>query len=73
MTESERLQQQLAEIEAHLAHQDSTLQSLSDNAAKQWDTIDRLEQTVRRLQERFVALDEAGGTAPTDDEPPPHY
>jgi len=73
MTDSEQLRQQLAEIEAHLAHQDLTLQGLSDNAAKQWETIERLEQTVQRLQERLTALGDSGGSAAADDEPPPHY
>ena len=73
MTESEQLRQQLAEIEAHLSHQDLTLQGLNDNAAKQWETIEKLEQTVRRLQERLTALGDSGGSAASDDEPPPHY
>jgi len=70
----ENTKQQLNEMEAHLAHQDVTIQKLSDNAAKQWETIDSLEQAVRRLNERFLALEETSHSASTgDDPPPPHY
>ena len=46
MTELESMNQRLTEMEAHLAHQDVTLQHLSDNAAKQWATIDRNADTA---------------------------
>ena len=73
MTESEHLRQQLAELESRLAHLELTIQTLSDNAAKQWDTIDTLERTVLRLQQRCLALEESGDSAAAPDEPPPHY
>jgi uncharacterized coiled-coil protein SlyX len=61
-------------MEAHLAHQDVTMQNLSDNAAKQWAAIDKLEQAVQHLKERFRALEETSRSASTDgDPPPPHY
>ena len=73
MTELESIDQRFTEMEAHLAHQDVTLQHLSDNAAKQWATIDKLEQAVQRLRERFVALEDSGPSASSGDDPPPHY
>jgi uncharacterized coiled-coil protein SlyX len=73
MTEFESMNQRLAEMEAQLAHQDVALQHLSDNAAKQWAAIDKLEQAVKRLTERFVALENSGPEVSSLDEPPPHY
>ncbi len=74
MTEMENMNQRLTEMEAQLAHQDATLQHLSDNAAKQWGTIDKLEQAVQRLKERLVGLEDSGPPVSSgDDQPPPHY
>ncbi len=74
MTELESMNQRLTEMEAHLAHQDVTLQHLSDNAAKQWATIDKLEQTIQRLKQRLVGLEDSGQSVSSDDDqPPPHY
>ncbi len=74
MTGSENARRRLDEMEGHLAHQETTIQNLSDNAAKQWATIDRLEQAVESLKERFRALEESSRSSSTgDDTPPPHY
>ena len=74
MTDPENTRQRLNEMEGHLAHQETTIQNLSDNAAKQWATIDRLEQAVQSLKERFRALEEPSRSASTGgDPPPPHY
>jgi len=74
MTELESMNQRLTEMEAHLAHQDVTLQHLSDNAAKQWATIDKLEQVVQHLKQRLAGLEDSGPSASSDDDqPPPHY
>ena len=56
MANSDDMKQRLAELEAYLAHQDATMQKLSDNAAKQWDVIENLEQTVQVLRERVASL-----------------
>ena len=74
MTDAENTRQRLDEMEGHLAHQETTIQNLSDNAAKQWATIDRLEQAVQSLKERFRALESTSRSSSTgDDPPPPHY
>ncbi len=74
MTDPENTRQRLNEMEGHLAHQETTIQNLSDNAAKQWATIDRLEHAVQSLKERFRALEETSRSASTGgDPPPPHY
>ncbi len=74
MTDPENTRQRLDEMEGHLAHQETTIQNLSDNAAKQWATIDRLEQAVESLKERFRVLEDTSRSSSTgDDAPPPHY
>lgn len=74
MAEPKSTRRRLDEIEAQLAHQDATVQNLSDNAAKQWATIDELEQALKRLKERFRALEETSRSAAIGgDPPPPHY
>lgn len=73
MTESEQLRQQLTELQSQIAHLDLTILNLSDNAAKQWGTIERLERAVERLQQRCLALEEGGDSASGPEEPPPHY
>jgi SlyX protein len=73
MTEFEHLRQQLGDLQSHLGHLELTIQNLSDNAAKQWDTIEILEQTVKGLKQRCLALEEGGDSAAAPEEPPPHY
>ena len=74
MTDPENTRQRLDEMESHLAHQETTIQNLSDNAAKQWATIDRLEQAGESLKERFRVLEETSRSSSTGyDAPPPHY
>lgn len=74
MTDPENTRRRLDEMEGHLAYQETTIQNLGDNAAKQWATIDRMEQTVESLKERFRALEESSRSSSAgDDAPPPHY
>ena len=67
-------EQRIAELEIQLAHQEATIQELSDAAAKQWDTIDELVIKVNDLKDRIAALEgEANKTSLEDEAPPPHY
>ena len=73
MTESKHLRKQLIDLESHLAHLELTIQNLSDNASKQWGRIERLEQTVKGLQQHCLGLDEIDYSTVAPEEPPPHY
>ncbi|MGY8991401.1 MAG: SlyX family protein [Rhodospirillales bacterium] len=74
MSEPIPTEQLIAELEIQLAHQEATIQELSDAAAKQWDTIDELVMKVSDLKDRITALEgEAKRTSTEDEAPPPHY
>ncbi|MEL0105939.1 MAG: SlyX family protein [Rhodospirillales bacterium] len=66
--------QRLTELEAQVAHQEATIQDLSDTAAKQWDTIDELTAKVNDLKDRIAALeDDLKFQSSQEEAPPPHY
>lgn len=62
----------LTDLEIRIAHQDRTIEELSDVVAAQARSIDMLMERVRRLTERIREL-EAWRPSPADDKPPPHY
>ena len=66
------MEERLIELETRLAHQEETIAELSDIAAKQWETIDRLERTIGRLDDRLRAIQEKP-LGPGEEPPPPHY
>ncbi|MCW2315910.1 SlyX protein [Rhodoblastus acidophilus] len=63
------LEARVDELEALYAHQERTVQELSDLVAGQWARIDALTREVLRLREDVQGLSQR--TAP--DRPPPHY
>ena len=74
MTNSPDTDQRIAELESHIAHQESTIRDLSDTVAEQWGTVDGLVSKVARLKNRLLALeDEIKSKPQKDDVPPPHY
>jgi SlyX protein len=60
----------LTELELKVAHQDKTLEELSDMVANQWKVIDLLKREVLRLNEQVVEL---GETAKSAGGKEPHY
>lgn len=74
MTDQVARDQRIAELEAQIAHQEATIQDLSDAAAKQWDLIDDLTVKVNDLKDRITALEgELKQSTSEDEAPPPHY
>lgn len=67
---SDDLQLRLSELEMMVAHQEQTINELSDVVKRQWDEIDALKGEVARLDETKAntSADEDEG-----DRPPPHY
>ncbi|WP_425248580.1 SlyX family protein [Chelativorans salis] len=62
----------LEKLEILVAEQEKTIEELSGQISDQWTEIERLQTTLERLTERFLALEEQ--TAP--DVPvtkPPHW
>lgn len=63
----------LTEIETRLAYAEHTVAELSDLVYAQSQSIDRLAEQCRRLEQRMVSLAEPGDSPSPADEVPPHY
>lgn len=62
----------LVALEISCAEQERTIAELSDQIARQWQVIDRLQKQIGTLSERFLALEEqATPAAPVTK--PPHW
>ena len=73
MSDMEILQARCDELESHIAHQDSTLEDLSDTVGRQWETIDALRREVEILKDRLAAMEGDVTASLPDEGPPPHY
>ena len=73
MSDNTELEKRLLEMESHLAHQEGTIQDLSDINAGQRNTISALSDKVERLKERLLALEDDVRNPEAKDAPPPHY
>lgn len=62
----------IARLEEHVAHQQKTIDEMSDQLASQWTTIDQMKNKFDRLVERFVLLESQSFDAPAVTRPP-HY
>jgi SlyX protein len=72
MENRKNIEQRVVELETHLAHQEITIQDLSDGVAKQWEVIDNLLSSVRLFKDKIVNLEEEA-QANYVENPPPHY
>jgi uncharacterized coiled-coil protein SlyX len=72
MSDTLDLELRVSELEAQSAHQEATIQDLSDGIAKQWETIDRLVKAVGVFKEQILSLEDGVQTS-LPDKPPPHY
>ena len=68
----EILEKRIYELEARSAHQERTVQDLSDGISKQWEIIDNLTKLFNYFKEKIINLEELNQTNYTD-KPPPHY
>lgn len=65
------LSERVDTLEARLAYQDDTIETLNQTITAQWKQIDALTRQLAQLSER---LQEAEANAPGPaNEPPPHY
>ncbi len=67
------VQQRLDDLEAHIAHQDSTIEDLNEVSIEQWKEIKTLTEKITRLEAKIQAAQEATETVSTPEPPPPHY
>ena len=72
MSDTLDLELRVSELEAQSAHQEATIQDLSDGIAKQWETIDRLVKAGGVFKEQILSLEDGAQTS-LPDKPPPHY
>jgi SlyX protein len=73
MEDITRLEKRVSGLEQRIAHQDVTIQDLSDMTTQQWAIIDALTKKTERLKERLLANEETAETSAPQDPPPPHY
>lgn len=69
---SNELEQRLADLEARLAFQDDTIQTLNDMVSRQQMELDKLSRAMELLARRQADI---AASIPVDaeDSPPPHY
>ena len=67
------MQERLTELEIKLAHLEDHIEVLNDSVIRQQSLIEKLEQKLERLKDRFEAEREAGADSDAADEKPPHY
>ena len=74
MSGNTEMEERLAALEIHVAHQDETITSLNTIVTEQWHEIDRLKRRAAALAERLSMAEETleKGAAPPH-QPPPHY
>jgi len=70
---SEELTGRVNQLEESLAHHQSLVQDLSDELAKQWQTIERLNRHIKELEDKIETLGAAVDAPETSEPPPPHY
>mgnify|MGYP000120860962 CR=1 FL=1 len=69
---TDELADRLARLEEHVAHQQRTIEEMSDQLNEQWKAIERLQTRQEKLIERFIAVeDQIRETPPVTK--PPHY
>ncbi|MFP3874243.1 MAG: SlyX family protein [Thiohalophilus sp.] len=66
------MEQRIEQLETRVAFQDETLNRLSDIIAGQRRELDRLQQEMAELKDRFREIRIVGAN-PQESEIPPHY
>ncbi|MGJ8529094.1 SlyX family protein [Maritalea sp.] len=71
MTDTKSLTSRLEALEAHIAHQDQTIEDLNKAITEQWTQFEKLQREISKLHAELEQV-EAGGAGEAD-ERPPHY
>lgn len=69
---SDQLEQRLMDLEARLAFQDDTIQTLNDMVSRQQLELDKLNRAMELLARRQADI-AASIPGESEDSPPPHY
>ena len=73
MNDIQALEQRLTALESHIAHQDGTIEDLSEMVNKQWTEIEALRREIEQLRGRLLRMEGDMETGRPGDQPPPHY
>ncbi len=73
MNDIQALEQRLTALESHIAHQDGTIEDLSEMVNKQWTEIEALRREIEQLRGRLLRMEGDMETGQPGDQPPPHY
>jgi SlyX protein len=65
--------QRLDDLEAHIAHQDSTIDDLNQVVLEQWNEIKALGGQIARLEAKIQTMEQGAEGEATPEPPPPHY
>jgi len=66
-------EQRIAELEMRLSFQENTIQTMSDEMAKQQQQLELLTLEVRRLNKALESAASGPTANQADEPPPPHY
>ncbi len=72
MTDNSRLHERIDALEARIAYQDDTIETLNQTVTAQWQQIDALRRLVSELGDRLRDAESNTRGTPAN-EPPPHY
>jgi len=67
------MEKRLIELETKISYQDHIIGELNDVIIRQQKQIDRLEKSVKHLQEHLKGSSDSGLARPEEESPPPHY
>ena len=73
MSEEQNTTQRLDDLEAHIAHQDSTIDDLNQVILEQWNEIRALTEKLARLEAKIQTIEQATEADAAPEAPPPHY
>ncbi|MGB3042638.1 MAG: SlyX family protein [Xanthobacteraceae bacterium] len=72
MSDDNRLSGRIDALEARIAYQEDTIETLNQTVTAQWQQIDALRRLVSELGDRLRDAESNSRGAPAN-EPPPHY
>lgn len=73
MDDIDTLRSRIEALEIARAHQERSVEDLSEALAAQWKQIEALNRQVARLADQVQEAQAAAGGGEVPDPPPPHY
>ena len=70
---ADKMEERIQALEEMVAHQDATIQDLSDVISKQWDSLQSYSVVVERLKARMSDIEDSVEQTPEANVKPPHW